>query len=96
MQIRIKTENKEKKVWALVDSGSYITCISEDFYKELVTQNRFKELPVTNTVVSVAIGKKAVVIKRQIWIEFQIEGYAGAHSFLVIPHLISQMILGDD
>lgn len=53
-----------KEVWALVDSGSYITCISDDFYKMLLVLKKVYELPVTNVVVSVAVGKKATIIKK--------------------------------
>jgi len=46
---------------ALLDTGSQIS-VSESFYKQLVTQNRIKELPVTSLVVSTAIDKKSTPI----------------------------------
>lgn len=80
IKVTIKSGNKDLEVWALVDLGSHITCISEKFYKEIISEKSVEELPVANLLVSVAVGKKAVAIKRQIWLDY----------------LTSHMILGYD
>ena len=92
--LQIKIFNHD--VWALLDTGSQITAVSDTFYNKLIEGNQISELPVTNMVVSTAIGKKGTVIKRQILLEFHIGKYVNIHTFLVIPHLSSEIILGND
>ena len=85
-----------KETIVLLDSGSQITAISEDFYKELPTQERLSSLPVSNLYVTTAIGKKSTTIKKQIWLDIELGGRILSCPFLVIPFLTSSVILGND
>ena len=68
--------------WSLLDSGSQVTAISEEFYNKLKSQNnKMLEMPVSNVLVSTAIGKN---------------NYKSAHVFLVVPYLSCDVILGND
>lgn len=78
----------------LLDSGSQISAVSEIFYRELVSKGLVQELPVTNLIISTAIGKKS--IKRQIFIQSKIEDMKFEDPFLVVPYLASKIILGHD
>ena len=50
---------------ALIYSGSEITCVSQAFYERLVKLD-VPEFPVANIKVSVAIGAKTTMIKKQL------------------------------
>ena len=83
--------------WSLIDSGSQITAVSENFYHKLKRMNiNVLELPVSNIVVSTAIGKKNTAVKKQILLDFQVDNYINYHNFLVIPYLSTDVILGND
>lgn len=81
---------------ALIDTGSQITAVSETFYQYLKTYHKVVELPVSNVTILTAIGKKLTHIKKQILCEIQIGSFKSQASFLVIPHLSNQVILGND
>lgn len=80
----------------LLDSGSQVSAISEDFYKEIVAKKNFSILPVSNLYVTTAIGKKTTTIKHQAYLEVEIAGMRLGYSFLIIPYLTSTVILGTD
>ena len=52
-------------VSALVDTGSQVTCISEEFHDYLMQHGDILELPVTNCSLLTAIGKKPTRIKNK-------------------------------
>lgn len=81
---------------ALIDSGSQITCMSEDFYKELILKTVVEELPTTNMQVITAISQKKTTIKKQIRVTFHISTMKYDSIFLIIPHLSSKIIFGND
>lgn len=85
----------EKYIDALVDCGSGVTCVSEKFYDRL-SRLKVLELPVSNTTVSVAIGAKTTVVKKQLSLTCEINQKKFTHEFLVVPSLSSHMILGVD
>lgn len=84
------------EVWSLVDTGSQISAISEEFYNELNKDKNFSDLPVSNIMVSTAIGKKSTSVKKQIYVEIDIDGQITPYVFLVIPCLSDKIILGND
>lgn len=86
----------ERQMRALLDLGSQISAMSESFYKELPLKGEIKELPVTNFVVLTAIEKKSTTIKRQIFIQIQVENMTTESSFFVVPYLTSEIILSHD
>ena len=81
---------------ALIDSGSQITCISEAFYTYLLQHKKIPEFPVKNVLLLTAIGKKVTRIKKQVLLEVKIGDYSQSTSFLVVPGLTSQIILGNE
>lgn len=83
-------------ILALTDTGSQITCISENFYHYLTKHKKISELPVTNVLLSTAIGKKMTRIKKQVLLNITIGDYNQQTSFLVVPGLSKNMILGND
>ena len=85
-----------KKIWALIDTGSQVSAISEEFYNEIKKSEKLLELPVANMVVSVAIGKKSTTIKKQTLLQIIIDNVTFEFIFLVVPFLANKMILGND
>ncbi|XP_043480161.1 uncharacterized protein LOC122509901 [Leptopilina heterotoma] len=51
---------------SLIDTGSQITAVSEEFYNYLKKYYQVLELPVSSVVLFTAIGKKSTPIKKQI------------------------------
>ena len=82
--------------WALIDTGSQITCISEDLYKRLSSRVRLEELPASKVYVVMAIGKKSTTIQKQILAEININNDVFTFVFLVVPFLTTHIILGHD
>ena len=81
---------------ALIDSGSQITCVSEEFYNHIKTQIKVIEFPVSNVHVQVAIGKKTATVKKQILVDLVVGDKTIPTCFLAIPHLTSSIIIGND
>lgn len=54
----VKIKCGGESIWALVDSGSQVTCVSKDFCDRLLKRKLILELPVSNLIVSTAIGKR--------------------------------------
>lgn len=91
LAIRINKIN----VIALLDTGSTVNGLSEEW----VNKNKYKlgnveTLPVNNTNVISAIGKKSRHIRKQILCEVEINSIQYDVVFLVIPGLIRDCILG--
>lgn len=85
------------KIGALIDTGSEITCISEEFYDE--NKAYFKEvmeLPVRGVQVMGAIGRKSGRIKKQIFPTMKIGDICVDLNFTVVPGLIKTIIVGTD
>lgn len=84
-------------VEALIDSGSQISCISEEFMKRNTT--KFKEceiLPLVNMSAVGATGGRPVKIKEQIYVNVNIKDHQFKQVFLIIPGLTQECILGID
>ena len=64
--MRIKIHGLE--TWALLDSGSQMTCVSEEFYKRLILIREVSE----QIYIATVIGKKATKISKQIFVEFEV------------------------
>ena len=87
---------KHLTAWALLDTGSQITAMSESFYEKLKEKYKLNVLPVSNIFVSTAIGQKNTTIKKHILVDFQIDEFTSSFVFVVIPHLSCDIILGND
>ena len=82
--------------WALLDSGSQVTCISEELYNKLNSVNKCLGLSTTNLYVETAIGKKSTTIRKQILLEINLNGDIFDYPFLVIHYLATNIILEHD
>ncbi|XP_043481228.1 uncharacterized protein LOC122510544 isoform X2 [Leptopilina heterotoma] len=91
-RIRATIENHEVAV--LVDSGSEVTAISENFYNSLKKHTKIIELPVSNITVSVAVGKKSTTIRRQVQLTLKIENNNFVAPFLIVPGLATNVLVG--
>lgn len=80
----------------LIDSGSEITCISEEFYNDLKKDRNLVELPVSNIAVYGAVSKKTTTIKKQIQLTIKIGEHEINFPFLVVPGLSTKLIGGAD
>ena len=93
----IDIEIEDLHVRELVDTGSPITCISEEFF--LANNKSFKtcpKLPVIDHVIKSAIGTKSAKLKMQILAETWIGPEKKKIVYLIIPKLIRDCILGID
>lgn len=85
---------------ALLDSGASISAISEDFFSELKkiapTPKSLSILPVTGVTISTAVRSRSRKITHQVLIPIQLYGNEAPGVFLVVPHLTTSLILGDD
>ena len=79
-----------------MDTGSQVTEISEKFYERLKCKKIIQELPVSNVIVSTAIGNKNTTVKKQALLDFECDGYTNNHVCLIIPYLSSDIILAKD
>lgn len=93
-KIIIDIDNKEYEM--MIDSGSEITCISEDLYNEFKKDKNLIELPVSNIVVYGAVGRKTTTIRKQIQLKIKIGGQEINFPFLVVPGLSTKLIGGVD
>lgn len=74
------------ETWALIDTGSQVTAISETFYEKIKDVKKFHELPVSS-IVATAIGKKGTSVEKQVLFDFFIRNYCSSFIFLVIPYI---------
>lgn len=93
---RIKANIGDCEIAVLVDCGSEVTAVSENFYDQLKTNIKIAELPVSNLTVNVAVGNKSTTIKRQIQLKLCIGKEVLESPFLVIPGLDTNVLVGID
>lgn len=93
--INIKLQDIE--VQALVDSGSQISCVSEEFLKKHM--EKFKRCPILPLVNSSAVGAtggKPIKIKQQIFVQISVNNCRFEQILLIVPSLTRDCILGID
>lgn len=73
-----------------------MTVISNDFFEKIRTNKQINILPVHNTVVSGADGKRSQRIKYQLLVDVKINELVVPTIFLVVPMLAHNVILGND
>ena len=79
----------------MLDTGSQVTAVF--YYKIKQSINgQILEMPVSNMIVSTAIGKKSTSVKRQVLISVECDIYKNHFVSLVIPFLTNDLILGND
>nr|XP_046490986.1 uncharacterized protein LOC124223246 [Neodiprion pinetum] len=70
--------------------------MSENFYKHLKNKHDLNELPVSNVLVLSAIGQKTTPVRRQILVDVSIGNKVVRTVFLIVPHLVNDVIFGND
>lgn len=88
----------EVELAALIDSGSEVTCINEEYYNKLKGTRVFPILPVASTHLRGAMGQLSTRVRFQVWLEFHITAVPQSlnHTFLVVKNLVRPIILGID
>uniref|UniRef100_A0ABD2WGN0 RNA-directed DNA polymerase n=1 Tax=Trichogramma kaykai TaxID=54128 RepID=A0ABD2WGN0_9HYME len=82
---------------SLVDTGARVSCLQESIFEaNRIHFSAYPILPVVNTYVTGFRGEKAVRVKVQILLPVTIQGITENISFLVVPGLVKQCILGID
>lgn len=86
------------KIRCLVDTGSEVSCISEELFESLQTAGnaKFSSLPVKPIQIRGAVGQKSLRIQQLSSIELQIQGTRFDVGLLVVPKLTLPIILGID
>lgn len=88
----------EYELNALVDTGSDITCISEEFWNELNQKykNIIPIMPIKTLQIKTAVGHKSAEIKSIILLPMRIEELVLETGFMIVPNLVNHIILGFD
>lgn len=93
----IKLEISGVPVQALVDTGSEVSCISQELYERYrAVFEKVPTLPVMGQIIKGATGEKSKRIKIQIWVTIQIADIRKNAALLVIPGLVKECIIGYD
>ncbi len=61
------------KIVALIDTGSEISCVSENCYNQIKTKHRLSTLPLRSIQVFGAFNAKSAKVSIQVLLKFQIE-----------------------
>lgn len=86
-----------RQVYALVDTGSSISAISEELCEELKRDGQeLVELPTRKLRVVMANRKAASTTGRQVWLEFCVEGLTIEVAAIVVRGLVREIIIGMD
>ena len=85
------------KTDALIDTGSEITCISENFFEDNKKKlKNCKILPIAGTSVVGVTGIKPIKLKHQIYADLNVNDETYSCVFIIIPKLNKNCILGID
>ena len=93
---RMRVSVQSREISALIDSGSDITCVSEQFYESMKSCLDMPVLPVSYLVVFVAAGKKTITIRKKVQITIKFWKFGITHAYLVVPGLTTDVIIGVD
>jgi hypothetical protein len=81
---------------SLLDSGSEVTCINDEYFIALKARDTIHTLPVSTSRLVGAAGQQSSRIKWQALLEFTISGLTFTNIFLVVKNLIRPVIIGID
>ncbi|XP_064215678.1 retrovirus-related Pol polyprotein from transposon 297 [Tribolium castaneum] len=89
--------SQQQSVTALLDTGSEVSCISEEVWSKLIeTGNKPPTLPVTSIHLRGAIGQRSCQVVIQCYLEIKIDEHLYPVVTLVVKNLIKPTILGAD
>lgn len=90
-----KAHIENTEVHCLIDTGSQITCVAQEFYENYLTdQILYPIMPVTAIQIRVAVGNKSQRISRLVLIPLHFGEMIINTPCLIIPKLIRPIILG--
>lgn len=92
----MRIEICDETVACLIDTGSQVTVVAEHFFQKIKLHSSIKILPVHNTMVSGADGKRRQRVKYQFFSTIKIDNLLIPSVFLVIPELVYDVIIGND
>lgn len=93
----IKTQIFNFEVIGLVDTGSDITCISEEFWNDLKQKNaQIPMMPIKSFQIRTAVGHKSTEIRSLVLLPIKIGQFEIETGALIVPGLSSPLILGFD
>lgn len=81
---------------AILDSGSPISVLNEKILSKHHVFENFPTLPLTSTKIRGVIAGKAIVIRRQMRIDFICQNHQFSANLLIVPNITTQLILGID
>lgn len=85
------------EVTGLVDTGSDITCISEEFWKVLKSHySNIPVMPVKSIQIKTAVGHKSAEIRKMALLPIKFRSISLDIGFLIVPNLTKPFILGID
>ena len=79
----------------MLDNGSEVTCISQEFYKRN-QETKKPILPINEKVINGAIGQKSTKLKLKLLLDVEISRIIIKVSFIVMLKLIKEFIFGYD
>lgn len=100
-EVMVKSEIEAEvfgvEIKCLIDSGSEITCISDEFWLRLRTvKENIPLMPVKPIQIKGAVGQKSYKVQQMVMLPLQIVGNIIETGFLIVPKLIRPMIIGFD
>jgi hypothetical protein len=93
---KIKATFKDINVEMILDTGSQVSVLSDDVFRQIKIRGPIMELPVQSVVLMSAFGNKTSRVKRQALISFNFNEDKFENDFLISPQLVSPGILGAD
>lgn len=87
----------DENVVALLDTGSDITCISEEFWNRLKgKRTTIPTMPIKSLLIKTAVGQKSVEVKTIALVALGIGPFQSDLTVLIVPGLSANLILGFD
>lgn len=92
----IKVYYKDIPIRALLDTGSDITCISEELFTDVIKPAQPPILPLRAIILQGAFGTKTKRVTKQTLVNISIQNQPFTMCCLVVPGLIRPLIIGAD
>lgn len=88
----------EYEIDGLIDTGSDLTCISEDFWLELESKRKgtIQLMPIKPIQIRTAVGHKSMDIKNSVLLPLRLGSLVIDTLLLIVPKLVNHIILGFD
>lgn len=82
---------------AVIDTGASVSCVSEQLFADLLKEfKHLPVLPVPQTCIVGATGKKSSMINKQVLLNLRKGGFTTDWDFLVVKSLLKPIIIGMD